>query len=396
LAASSVSTAEWAGWTRSSITSSSIARTSAGIVPGRIKVRRGKTPPSFKVQYPTSAGLKCLYTGTGTVQEVFLICKDADAAKAMADRTGDRRAMIDRTVEILRRGGVVAFPPKRCTAWVPTATNARAVERVFQIKGRPSTNPLICHVADAGIARRYAASGRLRRSRLPTRFWPGPVTIVLPKTEAIVSTVTAGLDTVGLRAPNHPLALELLRAFDGPLAGPSANKSNHVSPTTAGHVRDELGDDVDLVLDGGPCSVGIESTVLSLAGDVPRILRPGAITREMIESVIGMTVEETGTVAQTTKPQSSPGQFEKHYAPRTPAYRFEPRERHQIDLTDAAIIEPTLDPQAYARQFYARLRLLDAQQLRAIYIELPPDVSEWHAVRDRILRATRLLAEKPA
>jgi len=304
--------------------------------------------------------------------------------------------MIDRTVQILRRGGVVAFPTETVYGLGADATNARAVERVFQIKGRPSTNPLICHVADAGIARRYARVWPVAAQQIADAFWPGPVTIVLPKSEAIVPTVTAGLDTVGLRAPNHPLALELLRAFDGPLAGPSANKSNHVSPTTAGHVRDELGDDVDLILDGGPCSVGIESTVLSLAGDVPRILRPGAITREMIESVMGMTVEETGTVAQTMEPQSSPGQFEKHYAPRTPAYRFEPRERHQIDLTDAAIIEPTLDPQAYARQFYARLRLLDAQQLRAIYIELPPDVSEWHAVRDRILRATRLLAEKPA
>ena len=303
--------------------------------------------------------------------------------------------MIDRTVEILRRGGVVAFPTETVYGLGADATNARAVDRVFQIKGRPSTNPLICHVADAGIARRYARVWPVAAQQIADAFWPGPVTIVLPKSEAIVPTVTAGLDTVGLRAPNHPLALELLRAFDGPLAGPSANKSNHVSPTTAGHVRDELGDDVDLILDGGPCSIGIESTVLSLAGDVPRILRPGAITREMIESVIGLTVEETGTVAQTTEPQSSPGQFEKHYAPRTPAYRFEPRERHQIDLTDAAIIEPTLDPQAYARQFYARLRLHDAQQLRAIYIELPPDVPQWHAVRDRILRATRPLAEKP-
>jgi len=304
--------------------------------------------------------------------------------------------MIDRTVEILRRGGVVAFPTETVYGLGADATNARAVERVFQIKGRPSTNPLICHVADAGIARRYARVWPVAAQQIADAFWPGPVTIVLPKSEAIVPTVTAGLDTVGLRAPNHPLALELLRAFDGPVAGPSANKSNHVSPTTAGHVRDELGDDVDLILDGGPCSVGIESTVLSLAGDVPRILRPGAITREMIESVMGMTVEETGAVAHTMEPQSSPGQFEKHYAPRTPAYCFEPRERHQIDLTDAAIIEPTLDPQAYARQFYARLRLLDAQQLRAIYIELPPDVPQWHAVRDRILRATRPLAEKPA
>jgi L-threonylcarbamoyladenylate synthase len=266
---------------------------------------------------------------------------------------------------------------------------------VFQIKGRPSTNPLICHVADAEIARRYARVWPLAASQISDAYWPGPITIVLPKTDAIVPTVTAGLDTVGLRAPDHPLALELLRAFDGPVAGPSANRASHVSPTTAQHVRDELGDAVDLILDGGPCQVGIESTVLNLVDQVPRILRPGAITREMIESVIGMKVEETQRFVGSATPQAAPGQFEKHYAPQTPAYRFEPRERRQIELTDAAIIEPTLDPTSYARQFYARLRLLDAQQLRAIYIEMPPDAPEWRAVRDRILRATRPISEDP-
>ncbi|MBC8107246.1 MAG: threonylcarbamoyl-AMP synthase [Anaerolineae bacterium] len=298
--------------------------------------------------------------------------------------------IVDRAVRILRDGGVVAFPTETVYGLGADATNASAVARVFQIKGRPSTNPLIVHVADEQSARRYASEFPVAATKLVARFWPGPLTIVLPKAPAIVSSVTAGLDTVGLRAPNHPLALELLRAFDGALAGPSANQSTHVSPTTAQHVRDELGDAVDLVLDGGPCAVGIESTVLSLVGQ-PTIFRLGAITREMIEEVIHQHISASDTVAEATSPARSPGQLAVHYAPRTPAFRFDPRERDRIDLTDAAIIEPTLDAETYARNFYARLRMLDAQQLRAIYIEMPPNAPLWAAVRDRIVRGTKPL-----
>lgn len=298
--------------------------------------------------------------------------------------------IIDRAVDILRSGGVVAFPTETVYGLGADATNAAAVARIFQIKARPSTNPLIVHVADEQIARRYAREFPIAATKLVARFWPGPLTIVLPKSPAIVSSVTAGLDTVGLRAPDHPLALELLRALDGAIAGPSANKSTHVSPTTAQHVRDELGGAVDLILDGGSCSVGIESTVLSLVGS-PTILRLGAITREMIEDVLHESVSASHTVAEATSPMSGPGQLAVHYAPRTPAFRFEARERDRIDLTDAAMIEPTLDAETYARNFYARLRMLDAQHLRAIYIEMPPDAPLWAAVRDRIMRATKPL-----
>ena len=298
--------------------------------------------------------------------------------------------IVDQAVRILRSGGVVAFPTETVYGLGADATNADAVARVFQIKGRPSTNPLIVHIADEQVARRYAKEFPVAATKLVARFWPGPLTIVLPRAPAIVPSVTAGLDTVGLRAPNHPMALELLRAFDGALAGPSANKSTHVSPTTAQHVRDELGDSVNLILDGGPCAVGIESTVLSLIGP-PTILRLGAITREMIEEVLHETVGASVTVAEATSPLRSPGQLAVHYAPRTPAFRFEPRERDRIDLTDAAIIEPSLDAETYARNFYARLRMLDAQGLRAIYIEMPPDAPLWAAVRDRIIRATKPL-----
>jgi len=295
--------------------------------------------------------------------------------------------LIARALEILRSGGLVAFPTETVYGLGADATDPRAVERIFKVKGRPSTNPLICHVADESVARRYAKSFPLAASQVAQAFWPGPISIVLAKSESIVDGVTAGKDTVALRVPNHPVTLELLRAFGGPLAGPSANRSTHVSPTAAQHVRDELGDAVDLILDGGPCDVGIESTVLDLSGDLPTILRPGGISRKQIERVIG-PVLTVHVVTEVTAPARSPGQHEKHYAPTTPAFRFDPRERRQLDMSNAAIVELTLDPEAYARNLYARLRLLDSQGLRAIYIELPPDMPEWSAVRDRVIRAT--------
>lgn len=304
--------------------------------------------------------------------------------------------MISQAVETLRSGRLVAFPTETVYGLGADATNRDAVLRIFAAKGRPANNPLICHVADAEIAQRYAKAFPENAKKLSEAFWPGPLTLVLPKHPSIVDVATAGLDSVGLRVPDHPLALELLRAFDGVIAAPSANRSNRVSPTTAAHVQDELGDGVDLILDGGPCSVGIESTVLDLSREIPRILRPGGISRQQIESVIGniatddfIQLEARSSDTQSPIPLTSPGQLPVHYAPITPAYRFDPRERDQIDLTEAAIMEINLDAQAYARQFYAKLRMLDRQNLRAIYIEMPPLTPEWMAVRDRILRATR-------
>jgi L-threonylcarbamoyladenylate synthase len=299
-------------------------------------------------------------------------------------------SQIKTAVDILRRGGLVAFPTETVYGLGADATNPTAIARIFQAKGRPPTNPLICHIASESIARRYARTWPLAASRISEAFWPGPITMVVAKAQAIVDTVTAGRDTVGLRVPNHPLALELLNEFDGPLAAPSANRSTHVSPTIARHVRDELGDAIDLILDGGPCCIGIESTVLDLSGDIPTILRPGGISKEQIESVIG-PVQLNTSVTSITTPAKAPGQHAIHYAPTTPAYRFDPRDREKLDMTDAAIVELTLDPETYARNLYARLRLLDTQSLRAIYIEMPPDLPEWTAIRDRLLRATKPL-----
>lgn len=299
---------------------------------------------------------------------------------------------IQQAVELLKRGELVAFPTETVYGLGADATSATAVAKIFQAKGRPATNPLIVHVADAATARRYCTKWPEHAEELAAAFWPGPLTLVLHKSDAIPDIVSAGKDTVGLRSPDHPVALELLRAFDGPLAAPSANRSNRVSPTTAQHVQDELGRAVAMILDGGACRVGIESTVLDLTTDLPTILRPGAITAAMIEEVIETPVHlATGLVTSVTSAATAPGQHAIHYAPHTPAFRFDPLDRDKIDPTDAAILPITLDADAYARQLYARLRLLDEQGLRAIYIELPPDVPEWHAVRDRILRATKPL-----
>lgn len=319
-------------------------------------------------------------------------------------------------VRVLRARGLVAFPTETVYGLGADATNSAAVRRIFAAKGRPGTNPLIVHVWDSLVARRYAREWPAKAEALAARFWPGPLTLVVFKSDAIVPVVSAGRETVGLRAPDHPLALELLRAFDGPLAAPSANRSNRVSPTTADHVRSELGDAVDLILDGGPCRVGIESTVLDLTISTPIILRPGAVTREQIEQVIG-PVEMFGGHLDAAESAKSPGQQPVHYSPITPAYRFEAGEVDSVrkwlaahpNLPSAVValegsaifsefrsissrisLHPMpAQPADYARELYATLRCLDERGLGAILVELPPAEPEWHAVRDRLVRATR-------
>ena len=315
------------------------------------------------------------------------------------------RLILSEMVDRLRRGELVGLPTETVYGLAADATNADAVAKIFALKGRPATNPLIVHVADIETAKRYAAEWPAAADALAKAFWPGPLTIVLPKADSIPAIVAAGGPTVGLRVPAHPLALELLKAFDGPLAAPSANRSNHVSPTTAAHVRDEFGEAIP-VLDGGPCAVGIESTVVDLSAKGWRVLRPGAITAEQIAKVLDAATEvadpvtgraaspATGSATSVAVSDSpdilrSPGQLDVHYAPQTPAFRFEAHERLGLDLIDAVVIEPTLDPSTYARNLYARLRMLDTQDLRAIYIELPPDTAAWRAIRDRLMRATK-------
>jgi L-threonylcarbamoyladenylate synthase len=305
---------------------------------------------------------------------------------------------ITQAAQILRAGGLVAFPTETVYGLGADATNPDAVARIFTAKGRPATNPLIVHVADIDVARRYAAVWSDLADRLARHFWPGPLTLVVPSAAAIVDGVRAGGSTVGLRVPAHPMALQLLRAFDGPVAAPSANRSEHVSPTLAQHVIDDLGGGVNLVLDGGPCGVGIESTVLDVTGDRPRLLRPGSVTAAEIEAVIGR-IDQNVDRSQSGRPAMSPGQHARHYAPRTQAFRFESGDRDRVlriagaagvlGFTSGSTGElMPLDPAEYARIFYRSLRDVDSRGFTAIYIEMPPDVPEWTAVRDRLLRAT--------
>ena len=328
---------------------------------------------------------------------------------------------IARAVEILRGGGLVAIPTETVYGLAADATNESAVRRLFEVKGRPATNPVIVHVSDADSARRYAGQWPEPADKLARAFWPGPLTLVVPKSQAIVPEVTAGLGTVGLRSPDHPLTFELLRAFDGALAAPSANRSNRVSPTTAEHVRQELGSAVDLVLDGGPCRVGIESTVLDLTRQPPAILRPGAVTRDEIAALIGQAETDEGNTS-VDQPAASPGRQAVHYAPAAPAYRFaldeaprvvawcrqHPHERAAFLLLDSIVgmglIQPAMSPAhtlipmpatpaGYARELYAELRRADGLAVEAIFLELPPATSRWAGARDRVWRATRDISD---
>ena len=334
---------------------------------------------------------------------------------------------LQHAISLLHQGHLVAFPTETVYGLGAAATNPAAIDLIYQTKGRPSTNPLILHVASEEIARRYVADWPLAASRLAQAFWPGPLTLILPKRlkftqdsglstqdYLIPDNATAGLPTVALRVPNHPLALKLLREFDGPLAAPSANRSTHVSPTTAQHVLDEFADsraaggtrEPSLILDGGPCTVGIESTVLDLTTSVPTILRPGHITAADLAPLIG-AVQMSTAVTPMTLAAASPGQQEIHYAPRTPAYRFDPRQKNLLPTTQVGILTLTMselpapahtiqmptEPADYAHHLYASLRRLDALNLPALYVEMPPDEPAWSAIRDRLTRATRPLPQ---
>jgi L-threonylcarbamoyladenylate synthase len=281
---------------------------------------------------------------------------------------------LEQAAALLRAGRLVAFPTETVYGLGANALDEAAVRRIFEAKGRPFSSPLIVHVASIEMARELAREWPIEADLLGRRFWPGPLTLIVPKNEKVPALVTAGLPSVGLRIPAHPVARALLEAAGIPVAAPSANRFTELSPTTAEHVREGLGDAVDLVLDGGPCTVGIESTVLSLAGPRPRILRPGMITRTQIEEVIGPV--EVGGGAE------SPGQRAHHYRPRTPvALGASPREGRGVRLEIAG------DPAAWAERLYATLHDLDRQGYDWIAIDLPPDTQEWAGIRDRLLRA---------
>jgi L-threonylcarbamoyladenylate synthase len=291
-----------------------------------------------------------------------------------------------RAAELIRSGGLVAFPTETVYGLGANAFDAAAVARIFTVKQRPRQSPLIVHVDSIDMARALVTAWPDAADRLARRYWPGPLTLVLPKQPSIPDIVTAGLATVGLRMPSHPLALALIRAAGVPIAAPSANPFTQLSPTTAEHVRQSLGDAVDLVLDGGPSTVGIESTVLSLAGDRPLLLRPGVIPLPEIEALLG-PVRIAEAVADGS--HASPGMNPQHYRPRTPLVLLAAGDPAPAGRGEWLRLgrEMPADPAAYAAQLYAALHRLDARGPEWIAVERPPDTPEWAGVLDRLTRA---------
>lgn len=318
-------------------------------------------------------------------------------------------ADIEAAVRILRTGGVVAFPTETVYGLGADASNPAAVERIFAIKGRPAHHPLIVHLADAAQLPHWARDIPGDARTLAAHFWPGPLTLILKRTPQVPDCVTGGQDTVGLRVPNHPVALALLCAVGGGIAAPSANRFGRVSPTTAAHVRAELGGDVDMILDGGPCRVGLESTIVSLVGERPVILRPGGISRAMLVQVLGSDIQ-MGAAAEDAP--RAPGTLEAHYAPRTPLFvvsaqvleetarGFAARRQRagiiQIESGTVPCTEANIrrfmmprDAETYGQRLYAVLREGDEAGLHALLVEQVPEDDTWLAVHDRLSRAAR-------
>lgn len=288
-----------------------------------------------------------------------------------------------RAAELIRAGELVAFPTETVYGLGANALDPAAVEKIYAVKGRPASSPLIVHVSSLEMARSLVQEWPERAEKLARKFWPGPLTLVLAKQPRVPDRLTAGLATVGIRMPAHPIALELIRAAGVPIAAPSANPFTQLSPTTAQHVRDVLGDGVALVLDGGPSKVGIESTVLSLAGPDAILLRPGMVTKAEIEAVIG-PVKTLGSVPEGA--HASPGLHARHYSPKTPLILIE--RGGPLPAGRGIRLEMPGDPREYAAVLYQRLHTADAQGWDWIAIERPPAGDDWAAIRDRLERAS--------
>ena len=276
----------------------------------------------------------------------------------------------------------MAFPTETVYGLGANALDPSAVEKIYVAKGRPADSPLIVHVDSIEMARSLAREWPEKAQKLATRFWPGPLTLVLPKRPHVPDELTAGLDTVGIRMPSNLIALALIREAGLPVAAPSANRFSELSPTTAEHVRAAMGDRPAMVLDGGPATIGIESTVLSLVCPEAILLRPGMISQAEIEEVIGK-VRVQRQVTGSAHP--SPGMHRRHYSPKTPLILVKPGQPgsggHGVRLQMPA------DPRQYAAVLYERLHQADSENWDWIEIELPPDDPAWAAIRDRLERA---------
>ncbi|MDO9049502.1 MAG: L-threonylcarbamoyladenylate synthase [Methylobacter sp.] len=330
---------------------------------------------------------------------------------------------IAHAADLLRQGRLVAFPTETVYGLGADAGNPDAVAGIFKAKGRPADHPLIVHIADIDSLGDWASIVPDAALKLADRFWPGPLAMILNKKSEVPLAVTGGQQTVGLRMPDHPVALALLKSFGGGIAAPSANRFCRISPTQAIHVSEELGDAVDMILDGGTCQVGVESTIIDLSGSGPRLLRPGHITRQEIEAVLqteliippaSNAAPAPGWLAAYTPSLAisagirAPGMMAVHYAPITPAIRC-PAEQlpdrvrqliadgkrigllsYQLEITETGQIRVLhLPKQArdYAHRLYAALRELDSLQLDLILVEQPPQTEPWRAINDRLSKA---------
>jgi len=287
-----------------------------------------------------------------------------------------------RAAALIRAGELVAFPTETVYGLGANALDPAAIEKIYAAKGRPPESPLIVHVDSIEMARSLVREWPENAEKLAQRFWPGPLTLVLPKRPQVPDRVTAGLDTVGVRMPDHRIALALIKEAGLPLAAPSANPFRGLSPTTAEHVRRAMGDRVAMILDGGPTTIGIESTVLSLAGPDAVLLRPGMVTESQIEEVIG-PVRVLQGAREGAHP--SPGLHRKHYSPQTPLMLVD---GGQLPATGRGIlIHMPKDPREYAAVLYQRLHQADLEGWDWIALERPPAGDEWAAIRDRLERA---------
>jgi L-threonylcarbamoyladenylate synthase len=303
----------------------------------------------------------------------------------MSSSTNERLGTnLDVASAILHSGGIIGLPTETVYGLGADAHNDAAVAAIFRVKGRPVDHPLIVHLPDTAAARTWAKDWPASAEALARHFWPGPFTLIVTKATSAPNSVTGGRSTVALRVPQHPLTLRLLRDFPGGIAAPSANRFGRVSPTTAEHVLADLGDDVDYVLDGGPCDVGVESTIVDCSVSPPQILRFGAISIRQIESLIG-------PVADTSGPSRAPGMLESHYAPRCQVHPVETVEQAHAMVsklsTRTRILNGSVDAERFAHDLYALLRLCDDDDVEEVFIVLPQDDAIGRAIRDRVLKA---------
>jgi L-threonylcarbamoyladenylate synthase len=318
-----------------------------------------------------------------------------------------KEEIIKAAAEILHNGGLVSFPTETVYGLGADASNEAAVRKIFAAKERPYDHPLIVHLADLSQLSRWAREVSPAAQKLAEAFWPGPLTMILKKQPEVLDIVTGHQDSIGLRIPRHPIAKAILQEFGGGIAAPSANKFTHISPTTAEAVREELGDKVDLILDGGECAVGLESTIIDLSHDTPVILRPGMITAEMLEKVLGTPVK---IVQKETLTVRAPGSHHLHYAPVTATivlsaanipdflYSLQPDDLPAALVTHSQTDFPELkkihrvklpaDAADYAHDLYRTLRALDNLHFQCIVIEDVPEEHEWDAIRDRLNKAS--------